>query len=272
MKPWGKDGTLVAAGASLEYACFGPPPEQAPTIVMLHEGLGCLALWRDFPERLAKATGFGVVAYSRAGYGQSDPVPLPRPLDYMSREASQSLPDVLNAIGFRRGVLLGHSDGATIAALYAGGVSDHRVRGLVLVAPHFFTEPEGLAEIAKAKAAYDDGDLAGRLAKYHRDPDIAFRGWNDCWLDPGFRDWNVADAIDHIRVPILAMQGNDDAYGTGAQLDEIEARAYAPVERVDLAECGHSAFRDQPEAILRAITAYTSRLERIEAAPSGAGR
>ncbi|MEC9313050.1 MAG: alpha/beta fold hydrolase, partial [Pseudomonadota bacterium] len=168
---WGGSGTVTAGGANLEYACHGPAPDQAPTLVLLHEGLGCVALWRDFPEKLAAATGLGVFVYSRQGYGQSDPVTLPRPLDFMTREAKDVLPGLLDAIGLEHGVLMGHSDGATIAAIYGGSVLDHRVRGLILMAPHFFTEPGGLAEIAKAKEAYDSGDLKEKLAKYHKDPD-----------------------------------------------------------------------------------------------------
>ncbi|MFW6345192.1 MAG: alpha/beta fold hydrolase, partial [Halomonas sp.] len=155
---------LEADGKRLEYRCWGPGPEEAPTIVLLHEGLGCLVLWRDMPERLAARTGWGVMAYSRAGYGQSDPAELPRPLDYMTREAHEVLPQVLDAVGCRRGILMGHSDGATIAAEYAGGVEDFRVRGIVLMAPHFFTEEMGLAEIARARAAFEEGDLKARMA------------------------------------------------------------------------------------------------------------
>lgn len=199
-----------AGGKALEYACFGPAPDDAPTIIMLHEGLGCLALWRDFPQNLANLTGFGVFAYSRAGYGQSDLADLPRPLDYMTDEAVNVLPEVLNKIGFQRGILLGHSDGASIAAIYAGSIEDHRVRGLILMAPHFFTEPVALAAIAEAKIAYDAGDLKQRMQKYHRDPDNMFRGWNDSWLHPDFKDWNVASVIDYLRIPVLAIQGRDD--------------------------------------------------------------
>ena len=180
----GAASTITVNGKTLEAVCYGPPPGKAPTIVMLHEGLGCVALWRDFPRKVAEATGFGVFAWSRAGYGQSDPVELPRPLDYMTREALDVLPGVLDAIGFRYGILLGHSDGASIAAIYAGGVEDFRVRGLVLMAPHFFTEEAGLQAIAAAKTAYEGGDLRERLAKYHGHVDNAFYGWNGAWLDP----------------------------------------------------------------------------------------
>ncbi len=189
----GARGEIVADGKRLESVAYGPPPRSAPTIVMLHEGLGCVALWRDFPAKLAASTGFGVFAYSRAGYGGSDPVDLPRPLDYMSREAQASLPAVLDAIGFERGVLLGHSDGASIAAIYAGEHSDDRLLGLVLIAPHLFTESTGLASIAEARRAYETGDLRSKLAKYHAHVDVAFQGWNRAWLDPEFERWNIED-------------------------------------------------------------------------------
>jgi pimeloyl-ACP methyl ester carboxylesterase len=257
---------LTAGGKRLEYRCWGPGPEAAPTVVLLHEGLGCLALWRDFPEKLAQRTGWGVMAFSRAGYGQSDPAEVPRPLDYMTREAHEVLPQVLDAVGFRRGVLMGHSDGATIAAEYAGGIEDFRVRGLILMAPHFFTEDMGLAEIARAKEAFDKGDLKDRMAKYHRDAEATFRGWNDAWLDPKFRDWNVAEVIDYLRVPALAIQGRDDPYGTLAQIEELETRAYSPVDTLVLDDCQHAPHLEQPEAVLAEVAEFCARLERIEAA------
>ena len=198
---------LLRAGEwSLDFACFGPPPGDQPTIILLHEGLGSVAQWRNFPRNVAEATGCGVLAYSRPGYGKSDPKPLPWPIDFMTHEATSTLPAVLDAAGLERVVLFGHSDGATIAALNAGAVSDPRVRGLILMAPHFFTEPDGLAEIARVSSAYP-GDLRAGLAKYHNDPDMAFHGWSGVWLHPEFRDWSVADAIDYIRVPTLAIQG-----------------------------------------------------------------
>lgn len=263
---WMESGRLSAGGKELEYACYGPAPDKAPTLVLLHEGLGCTALWREFPKALAEATGFGVFVYSRAGYGQSDPADLPRPLDYMTREAVDVLPEVLEAIGFRRGVLVGHSDGATIAAIYAGSVSDLRVRGLVLMAPHFFTEEMGLAEIAKAKEAYETTDLREKMARYHRDPDNTFRGWNDSWLHPDFKAWNVGDVIDYLRIPVLAVQGREDQYGTLAQIDEVESRSYAPVDTLILDDCRHAPHLDQPEKVVAGIAEFCARLERIEAA------
>src|SRR3954469_22491960 len=159
-------GHLSVNGASLEYRMIGPRPDAAPTIVMLHEGLGSVTTWGEFPAKLAERTGAGVFVYSRAGYGKSSSITLPRPLDYMQREATDVLPSLLDAIGFRRGILLGHSDGATIPAYYARSRQDHRVRGLVLIAPHFFTDPEGLAEIRNAREAYQTTDLRTRLARH----------------------------------------------------------------------------------------------------------
>src|SRR5271165_381745 len=260
--PWngGVGGSLVAAGKRLEAVAFGPPPGTAPTIVLLHEGLGCVALWRDFPAKLAAATGWGVFAYSRAGYGQSDAIDLPRPLDYMSREAVLSLPEVLDTIGFERGILLGHSDGASIAAIYAGEHDDERVRGLVLMAPHVFTEAPGLAAIAEARDAYRAGDLRARLAKHHAHVDCAFCGWNGAWLDPKFEAWNIEASVGRWRIPALLIQGADDQYGTLAQIWAIEARSSAPVESLILERCRHSPQFEQPEATLGAVVAFCAAI------------
>ena len=171
-------GFLHIGDNDLEYRLIGPAPVDAPTIVMLHEGLGSAALWGDFPDRLQAATGMGVFVYSRAGYGASTPVTLPRPLDYMSREALDGLPALLDAIGFQRGVLLGHSDGASIAAIYAGGTGDHRVRGVVLIAPHFVVEDVSVVSIAGIRQTYETTDLRSKLMRWHRDVDNAFYGWN----------------------------------------------------------------------------------------------
>jgi pimeloyl-ACP methyl ester carboxylesterase len=256
----GVRGEIVACGKRLEAVAYGAAPRQAPTIVMLHEGLGCVALWRDFPSKLAATTGWGVFAYSRAGYGGSDPVDLPRPLDYMSREARFSLPAAFDAIGFQRGILLGHSDGASIAAIYAGEHADPRISGLVLMAPHLFTEAGGVASIAEARRAYETGDLRAKLAKYHAHVDSAFWGWNGAWLDPGFKGWNIEDRVGRWRVPALVIQGVDDQYGTLKQIRGIEARSPAPVKSLILEACRHSPQFDQPQATLDAIAAFCAGL------------
>jgi pimeloyl-ACP methyl ester carboxylesterase len=260
----GAEGRLEVDGAALEARTWGPAPGDAPTLVLLHEGLGSVAQWKDFPERLAQATGCGVLAYSRAGYGQSDPVTLPRPLDVLSREAEEVLGKVLDAAGVQECILLGHSDGATIAAIYAGSVSDLRVRGLVLIAPHFFTEPPGLAAIRAAGEAFEEGRFREKLAAYHRDVYVAFRGWHGVWTDPGFEEWNVADVIDHWRIPVLAIQGQDDPYGTLAQIEEIESRIYSPLETLILPGCGHAPHQEKPDETEAAITEFCARLLRLE--------
>ena len=253
-------GRVVANGASLEWALCGPEDPGAPVIVLLHEGLGCLALWRAFPEQLAQHTGCRVFAYSRAGYGRSDAASLPRPLDYMTREALACLPDILAAIDAPRLMLLGHSDGASIAAIYAGRVADERLCGMVLMAPHFFTEPQGLAEIAAARDAFLTTTLKARMAKYHTDPVATFRGWNDAWLDPGFRAWNIEAVIESFRVPVLALQGREDQYGTLAQIEAVRRKSPAEVELVVIENCRHSPHFDQPKATLEAISAFLQRL------------
>ena len=261
-------GYLDVAGHRLEYACHGPMPSEAPTLVMLHEGLGCVGLWRDWPPALAAATGMVGLAYSRAGYGRSSPVSLPRPLDYMSREAEDVLGPLMDAAQLQSAVLLGHSDGATIAGIYAGSVSDHRVRGLILLAPHFFTEPEGLAAIRAAGTSYETGDLKARLARHHDHPDVAFGGWFGAWTDPGFADWNVADAIDHWRVPALAIQGRVDPYGTSAQIDEIADRIYAPFETLWLEDVGHAPHLEAPDRVTAKVADFCEALGQLEATAS----
>ena len=222
------NGFLDLGSARLEYRMIGPRPDAAPTIVMLHEGLGCVGLWGTFPDKVAAATGAGVFVYSRAGYGRSSPATLPRPLSFMHEEALDVLPRVLDAIGFQRGILLGHSDGASIATIYAGSVQDHRVRGLVLMAPHFFTEEMGLAEIRRAGEAFDAGVLRDKLKRWHADVDGAFRSWIGPWLDPDFRKWDITEALGYIRVPILIVQGADDQYGTLRQVEVAKAGVLLP--------------------------------------------
>ena len=249
---------LRVGGHALEAARWGGPG--ATPLVLLHEGLGSVGLWRDFPARLAARTGLGVFAWSRLGYGGSDPVRLPRPLDYMEIEARERVGPVLDAAGTGRCVLIGHSDGATIAALYAGGVSDPRVRGLVLIAPHYFVEDVAVAEIARAREAYEHGDLRARLARHHGDVDAAFRGWNDAWLDPRFAAvLDARDHLAHIRVPILQIQGTADMYGTAAQTDLCERTAPCPVRTVML-PARHAPHLEAPEAALEAIAGFVSPL------------
>ena len=262
-------GFLTVGAADLEYRMIGPLPADAPTIVMLHEGLGSAALWGDFPEQLQAATGAGVLVYSRAGYGASSPVQLPRPLDYMHVEALEVLPKLLDEIGFRRGLLLGHSDGASIATIYAGAHQDHRVQGLALIAPHFIVEDVSVASIAEIKTAYETGGLKAKLARWHNDVDNAFHGWNDAWLDPNFRAWDISDYLSYIRVPIAVLQGADDQYGTIRQVEIAQEECYCPVEVTIFNKAGHSPHREAPEATLNAISEFASAVLHTEEGSQG---
>jgi pimeloyl-ACP methyl ester carboxylesterase len=256
-------GFLAVGSSELEYRMIGPAPDVAPTIVLLHEGLGSAALWGDFPEKLQAATGAGVFVYSRAGYGASSPTPLPRPLDYMHVEALEVLPRLLEAIGFRRGLLIGHSDGASIAAIYAGGIQDHRIRGLAMIAPHFVVEEISVSSIADIKLAYEQGDLKGKLGRWHKDVDNAFYGWNGAWLDPKFRDWDISDYLAYVRVPVQIVQGADDHYGTMKQIEIAEAECYCPVEVEIISGAAHSPHREVPDATLKAVTDFADRILRF---------
>ena len=252
-----RPGFLAVGDARLEYELHRVSRADGPLIVLLHEGLGCVATWRDFPRGLAAAAGCDVLAYSRAGYGGSSPCALPRPLRYMHDEALEVLPRVLEILDRRPLVLLGHSDGASIAAIHAGARRDTGVRGLILVAPHFFTEDSGIEAIARAARAYRDTDLRARLAGYHGDNvDCAFHGWSGAWLDPGFRAFDIREYLPRIDVPVLLIQGEDDEYGTTAQVDAVRDACPAPVSIELLARCGHSPHRDQPVRTLALAAAF----------------
>ena len=262
-------GFLRIGASDLEYRMIGPAADAAPTIVMLHEGLGSVGQWGDFPERLQAATGAGVFVYSRAGYGGSTPVELPRPLDYMHVEALEILPKLLDEIGFRRGLLLGHSDGASIAAIYAGGVQDHRIRGVAMIAPHFVVEDISVTSIARIKQAYETTNLRSKLKRWHGDVDNAFYGWNAAWLDPKFRDWDISEYLAYIRVPIAILQGADDEYGTIRQVEIAREECYCPVDVTIIPDAGHSPHREAPEATLDAISEFAGRILHIHEGSRG---
>jgi pimeloyl-ACP methyl ester carboxylesterase len=256
-------GFLRIGASDLEYRMIGPEPADAPTIVMLHEGLGSAGLWGDFLEKLQAATGAGVFAYSRTGYGASTPAKLPRPLDYMHIEAREVLPKVLDAIGFRRGLLVGHSDGASIATIYAGSHQDHRVEGLALIAPHFIVEDVSVASIAEIKTAYETTSLKEKLARWHKDVDNAFYGWNGAWLDPKFRSWDISEFLAYVRVPIAILQGVDDVYGTMRQIEIAQEECYCPVDVTVIPGAGHQPHREAPGPTLDAITEFANAVLRV---------
>jgi len=255
-------GFLELGPMRLEYRMIGPRPDAGPTIVMLHEGLGSVGLWGAFPDKIADATGAGVFVYSRAGYGKSSPGKLPRSTRFMHEEACDVLLRVLDAIGFQRGLLLGHSDGGSIAAIYAGSVQDHRVRGLVLLAPHFFTEEMGIAEIERARDAFTSGTFREKLKRWHADADCAFRSWSEPWLDPEFRKWDITEALGYIRVPILIVQGEQDQYGTLKQLEAAQQECFCPVETAVLPGIRHVPHREAPELTLNIVADFINRLLR----------
>ncbi|MGE0253089.1 MAG: alpha/beta fold hydrolase [Alphaproteobacteria bacterium] len=230
-----------------------------PVLLFLHEGLGSASLWRDFPDTVAAATGCPALVWSRYGYGQSDVLAEKRAVDYMHREALEALPALRDALGLDDVVLVGHSDGASIALIHAGAAR-WPVRGLVLEAPHVFVEELTVASIAEIGRAYPTSGLGPRLGRHHADPDRTFYGWNDIWLEPAFRDWNIEAYLAPIRCPVLAIQGVDDEYGTMAQLDAIARQATGPVETLALPGVKHSPHRDAPDAVRDAIVRFTGAL------------
>jgi len=250
--------SIRIAGHSLEYRLIPAHQTNRATLVFLHEGLGCVELWRDFPARVAAATGCQTLIYSRYGHGRSDPLQGPRAPQYLHREALVVLPELLERLRIMRPLLIGHSDGASIALIHAGD-GQWEVAGVVAMAPHVFVEDFALQGIRRAVDAWRGGDLRQRLGRYHRDGEATFRGWADIWLSEEFRAWNIEDYLPGIRCPILAIQGEDDEYATMAQLEAIARRARS-VERLELADCRHSPQRDQPEATFDAIVRFVTAI------------
>jgi pimeloyl-ACP methyl ester carboxylesterase len=246
------------ASRRIEYRFIPGDATAHPTLVFLHEGLGCVALWRNFPDRVAARLHAPALLYSRFGYGGSDGLVARRTPDFMHEEALEHLPRLLDALAIERPLLVGHSDGASIALIHAA-LAKRDVAALVLMAPHVFVEDLSLASIARIRDTYLSTDLKERLARYHAHVDDAFLGWADTWLDPAFRDWSIEGLSDRIKVPVLLIQGVDDEYGTLAQIERIAARVKGPVERIVLDACGHSPHRDRETAVLDAIAAFSAR-------------
>ena len=253
---------LKVQGRTLEVRRIPGTRAQAPELVFLHEGLGSVSHWKDFPARVAAATGYPVTVYSRYGSGNSDALTEPRAVTYMHDEALRVLPDLLAQLKIENPILVGHSDGASIVLIFAGAPAgaSNRVRGLVLLAPHVFVEDLSVASIAEAKTSFETTNLPEKLARHHRDAARTFWGWNNIWLHPAFRDWNIEEYLPRITCPILAIQGLDDQYGTLAQVQAIVRQAGGPVEILPLAECRHSPQRDQPDAVLAAISRFVRRI------------
>src|SRR5436190_8307429 len=247
---------LDVARHSLEYEWIDGGE---PTLVFLHEGLGSIRQWRDFPGQVASATGRRALLYNRYGYGNSDVLAEPRvTVRFMHHEALVALPGLLAQLKIDSPVLVGHSDGASIALIYAG--AGHPALGLALMAPHVFVEDMGIRSIERVRQQFETTDLPQRLGRYHRDARRTFYLWNDAWLDPQFRHWNIEEYLPSVAVPVLAIQGVDDEYGTMAQLKSIRERVKGPCELLELADCGHSPHRDQPEAVLGALARFVRGL------------
>ena len=248
---------VTTQGHRLEYRLWSPPsPSGRPPLVLLHEGLGAVRMWRDFPEALAEGTGRTVAAYSRLGHGESAPRTAPHTVRFMHDEAYAVLPDVLDRLELERVALLGHSDGGSIALLFAAAHPE-RVSALVLEAPHVFVEPISIASIARMRHDFETTDLSTRLAKYHgANTESGFRGWNDIWLDPAFASWNIEDVLPSVTCPMLVVQSEDDEYGTARQVEAIARQAGGRVDTLWLRNCGHRPHRDQRDAVLGAITTF----------------
>jgi pimeloyl-ACP methyl ester carboxylesterase len=266
--PSGGAERLTIAGVRLEIGRH-KGRRSKPTLVFLHEGLGCVAMWRTFPAQLASLTSCPALVYSRQGYGYSDPCPLPRPLRYMHDEGLEVLPEVLAAAGVDDHVLIGHSDGASIALINAGGNPAAGLRGVVTMAPHVFCEEISVSSIRKARDAFVDRDLRKRLSKYHHDnTDCAFWGWCDAWLDADFLRWNIEEYLPGIRVPQLVIQGKDDPYGTVGQIDAIVSQSGGSVGVALLEQCGHAPHIKQATQSLEAIGRFVASVA-VASGPHG---
>lgn len=246
-------------GLRLEYRDLPAIAGRRSTLMLLHEGLGCAAMWRDFPDKLAAATGSRVIVWSRAGYGGSQPERRDRDTDYLCREAQVALPALLAALGIEQPILIGHSDGGSIALLFAAAFPA-RPRGIAVMAPHEFVEEVTLIGIRAARIAWDTTDLPQKLARWHHGRAArVFNDWNDTWLSPEFRGWNIEDCLPNIRCPVLAIQGEDDEYATMRQIDVIAERV-PDTQLLKLPRCGHSIPRDQPAVVLQALSEFIGRL------------
>jgi pimeloyl-ACP methyl ester carboxylesterase len=249
---------VVVCSRRIEFERIEVARAGRPTLVFLHEGLGSVSMWRDFPSRVTHATGCNALVYSRYGYGNSTPLQGPRAVRYMHEEALHALPELLDKLDIEAPILVGHSDGGSIALIHAGA-GLRPVAGVVTLAAHVMVEDISVSSIAAAKAAYEGDDLRGRLGRHHADVDSAFWGWNRIWLHPDFRAWNIEEYLPRITCPVLAIQGEDDEYGTMEQLARI-GREVADVELLTLRDCRHSSHKDQPEAVIEAITLFVDRV------------
>lgn len=247
-------------GRRIEYRSIKRPDPADGVLIFLHEGLGSAALWRDFPDKLCAVTGLSGFIYSREGYGGSGPCDLSRPLDYLEREARYVLPSLIAHFNFRNFILVGHSDGASIALIYAGLPDVPPAYGLIVMAPHVRVETISIEGVLAAKVDYEEGGLKERLQKFHGDnTECAFRGWSEAWLNPAFRNWNIEHFLPACETPLLAIQGTEDVYGTLAQIEALKAVS-GPFRRLILGGCGHNPWREREAEVLAAASEFITAL------------
>ena len=259
--PAGQLSKIKVQGRNLEVLRI-PGSADLPELVFLHEGLGSASHWKDFPALVAASNRCPITVYSRYGAGDSDVLTEPRPVRYMHDEALTALPELLSTLRIENPILIGHSDGASIAIIYAG--AHNHLRGAVLLAPHVFVEDLSVSSISEAKVSFESTNLSELLGRYHRDPARTFWGWNNIWLHPDFRNWNIEEYLPRITCPMLVIQGLDDQYGTMAQVEAIRRQSGGPVEVLKLENCRHSPQRDRPTTTLEAITKFVEKVVRTQ--------
>ena len=247
-------------GKILESVWYGPAPEDAPTLIFLHEGLGSVSMWKDFPQKLSRQTGFGALVYSRFGYGKSEKYELPLSLNFMHQEGLEVLPEIIARCRIQQYVLVGHSDGASIALIHAGSDSSDKLLGIVNEAPHVFCESLTISSIEKLRENFNSGNLRERLKKHHKNINLTFNGWADVWLDDEFTKWNIESSLPRIKVPQLIIQGNDDEYGTLAQVEAISRQSGGIVKTCFMDNFAHSPHLDQQSKTLQVMTEFVRNL------------
>ena len=248
---------LALKEGKIEYQLYDPQPGETRTLVFLHEGLGCVSMWKDFPEKLAEKTGCGALVYSRFGYGKSDPCELPRTSDFMHEEGLDVLPRIIEQTGIREHILIGHSDGGSIGLIYAGGIRPASLKGVVSIAAHVFCEQITVDSIRKARTEWERGNLKEKLHRYHmKNTETAFKGWNEVWLDPAFMEWNIEEYLFTIKVPVLAVQGEEDPYGTRAQVDSIVRNCRGRAHPLLIPGCGHAPHIEKKDLLLDKLSAF----------------
>jgi len=244
---------------SIEILTIGDFSDQTPVLVLLHEGLGSISMWKEIPKLIHEKTNLNILTYSRFGYGKSSKTSLPRPLNYMTIEAEKYLPIILKKLSITKYFLIGHSDGATIAALGSLKPMNNNLLGAALIAPHFFVEEDSIIAIKNTTHQYKKGTLRTKLKKYHNNVDNAFLGWSDVWLNKDFSHWDITNLLSKIKIPIIGIQGLNDPYGTIAQLDILEKKLTVPFTKITIENCGHNPFHEHLDTTLEYINKFITK-------------